>query len=756
MIVAGQIFSEDIIERIGATVRNTADLSRCALSKLVCEWLNWKGPAGQAKDSSCRVALCKLEKLGVIELPAARPFTAREPRKAEAEPVWTQLKTVLSKLSGIKLVLVNGNKKLSALWRQMMKVHHPLGDGPICGAQLRYLLASDQGYLGGISFSSPAWRLRARDEHIGWSEATRAARLSKIVQNSRFLVLPTVNVPHLASHVLSLATKQLVKDWQRHYGEKPVLVETFVDSEHHKGTCYRAANWKGLGFTDGRGRQDKNRTAKFNRKQVLVYPLQRDWRKVLTAPLHLPRIVPSARITEPTDWAEEEFGECQLNQRLTNRLIAIARQFYGHPMANIPEACDGDATKMQAMYRFFAHEDATFESILQPHFAATERRIKEMSSGVVLVPQDTTSLNYTNLHCADGLGPIGTTKDGPQGLHLHSSLAITAEGLPLGFLDAQCWARDPEEFGKKVKRRQLPIEEKESYRWLRNYQSVAVVQARNPHVTLVSVGDREADIYELFAEAAKNQEGPKLLIRAQHNRELQDEQSLLIETMEGTPSAGYQDVHLPRQKERKARDAKLTIRHAAVTLCPPKHKPYLKPISVWAVLAQEEKAPKTAEPIDWLVLTTIEVQTLEEAIEKVQWYAKRWTIEVFHRTLKSGCRIEDRQFQNADRIEACLAIDMVIAWRICHLVKLGREVPELPCDVYFEEAEWKALVVHNTKNPVPPEQPPSLGKAVRMVGALGGFLGRKRDGEPGTEVLWRGFNKLYALVEMWTIMNHGP
>jgi hypothetical protein len=481
--------------------------------------------------------------------------------------------------------------------------------------------------------------------------------------------------------------------------------------------------------------------------------LQRDWRKVLTAPLQLPRIIPSARITESTDWAEEEFGECQLNKQLTNRLKVIARQFYGHPMANIPEAFDGDAAKMQAAYRFFAHEDATFETILQPHFAATERRISEMSSGVVLVPQDTTSLNYTNLSDGEGFGPIGTTADGAQGLHLHSSLAITTEGVPLGFLDALCWARDPEEFGKKTKRKQLPIEEKESYRWLSNYQAVAAVQARNPHITLVSVGDREADIYELFAEAAKSPKGPKLLVRAQHNRELQDEQARLIETIENMPIAGYQDVHLPRQKERKARDVKLTIRHAAMTLNPPQDKPHLPPINVWAVLAREEKAPKNAESIDWLVLTTIEVKTLEEAIEKVQWYAKRWTIEVFHRTLKSGCRIEDRQLQHANRIKACLALDMVIAWRICYLVKLGREVPEIPCDVYFEEAEWQALVVHNTKNPVPPKDPPPLGKAVRMVAKLGGFIGRKRDGEPGTEVLWRGFNVLYAITGMWSLLN---
>jgi hypothetical protein len=425
-------------------------------------------------------------------------------------------------------------------------------------------------------------------------------------------------------------------------------------------------------------------------------------------------------------------------------------------MANIPEACGGEVSKTQATYRFLAHEDATFETVLQPHFAATERRIGEMSGGVVLVPQDTTSLNYTNLQATEGLGPIGTSATGAQGLHLHSSLALTEEGVPLGFLDARVWARNREEFGKKAKRHQLPIEDKESYRWIRNYQALAAVQARNRQITLVSVGDREADIYELFAEAAQDPKGPKLLVRARHERALQNEQAALFETMGCAPIAGYQMVHLPRQKNRAAREAKLAIRFAALTLCPPQGKAHLPPIAIWAVWAQEDNAPKNAEPIEWLVLTTIAVESFEQASRTVQWYAKRWSIEVFHRTLKSGCRLEDRRLSQADRIETCLALDMVVAWRICHLVKLGREVPELPCDLYFEEAEWKALVAYSTKNPVVPDQPPALGKVVRMIAKMGGYLGRKSDGEPGTQTLWRGMQMLYALTDMWHVMTSGP
>jgi hypothetical protein len=754
MHVAEREFTDEILERISQTVRETADLTRCALSRLVCGWMNWRDAAGRVKESSCRALLVKLERRGLIELPAARPvsFEAGEQTSARPEEQWLQLKTTLQRLGKVELVVV-GNRAYSRVWRSMMKTHHPLGDGPLCGAQLRYLIRGEQGWLGGLSFSSAAWRLGVRDEWIGWTEATRGARLSRIALNSRFLILPTVQVPHLASHVLGLATRQLAGDWRQRYGEAPVLVETFVDGSRYRGTCYRAANWIDLGLTEGRGRQDRMRQEDMARKHVLVYPLQRDWRKILTAPLELPRLMPTQRTRAPVDWAEEEFGRCRLSRPLTGRLLAIARDFWARPMAGIPEACES-VTKMQAAYRFLSNDDVLFETLLQPHYAATEERISDVGEGsVVLVAQDTTSVNYSALETTDGLGPIGTTVDGAQGLHLHSSLAITQQGVPLGFVDAQCWARDPQGFGKKAQRHALPIEDKESWRWIKGYQAVAAVQRRNPHIQLVSVADREADIYELFEEALREPDSAKLLVRAKHNRKVQDEQERLFETIRAKPVVGYQCVQLPRQNNRAKREAKLAIRFASVTLCPPKTKPGLAKLEVQMVLAQEVDAPEGAEPIEWALLTTAVVDSFEQACEKVAWYTQRWGIEVFHRTLKSGCRVEDRQLGEGERLQACLAIDMVIAWRIHHMTKLGREVPELPADVYFDDDEIAVLVAYEVKfRKRPPDAPaPSLRDAIRMTAKHGGFLGRKSDGEPGTETLWRGLLRLDGLTEGWRL-----
>jgi hypothetical protein len=258
---------------------------------------------------------------------------------------------------------------------------------------------------------------------------------------------------------------------------------------------------------------------------------------------------------------------------------------------------------------------------------------------------------------------------------------------------------------------------------------------------LVSVGDREADIYDLFFLAQEDESGPKLLVRAEHSRSRKVEQEYLWEKMAGEEVAGIQEVYVPGKGLRPARSAKLEVRYAEVTLDAPKGKG-LAPISLWAVYALEaDYGPEVKSPLEWMLLTTVEVSSFEEATERLRWYMKRWGIEVYHRTLKSGCRIQDRRLNNADRLESCLAIDMVVAWRIYWLARQGRQTPEIPCDVFLSEGEWKALSVFVRKG-APPDTPPSLREAVRMIASLGGFLGRRGDGEPGTTTLWRGLQRL--------------
>jgi hypothetical protein len=746
MLVAGREFSNEVIDRIRCRVREDPTLTRTGLSREVCDWLDWRGHDGRVKDMNCRVALLRLQRRGVVELPPARAVGFGEVNAPlDTRCTWPTVHSTLAELGAVWLVPVEG-KELSGQWRAMLRAEHPLGDGPLCGAQMRYLVASQAGLIGGLSFSSAAWRLAPRDAWIGWDDSARQEGLVKIVANSRFLILPTVKVPNLASHVLSLAMARLPGDWRARYGLSPVLVETFVDSTRYRGTCYRAANWVYLGRTQGRGRQDRTHAKSIAEKAIWVYALQSDWRTQLSG--DSAAVAPTRVVA--ADWAEEEFGGCGLpDARLQERLLSLARDFYARPMANVPQAC-GSRAKTKAAYRFLTHDDSTMDTLLQPHYRATEARLSQES--VVLAVQDSTSLDYTTHAQTQATGPIGSWVRGPQGLHLHSTLAFSTQGTPLGFLDVQCWARDRAAFGKKAKRHHLPIEEKESFKWLKSYRAVAAVQARLPNTMVVSVGDREADVYELFREAVKHLDGPKLLIRAEHDRQLQDEQQRLWETLQSKPIAGIQVLQVPRQASRAAREAQMVIRFAEVSLQAPTSYQGAPAIALWVVFAQEQSAPPGVKALEWVLLTTIPVTSFEQAIEKLVWYTRRWGIEVLHRTLKSGCRIEQRQLAHATRLEACLAIDLVVAWRIYHLSKLGREVPQAPCTVYFEAAEWKALMVFTTQNRVPPAEPPTLREAMHRVASLGGFLGRKSDGEPGTQTLWLGLQRLDDIVAMWQVM----
>jgi hypothetical protein len=393
------------------------------------------------------------------------------------------------------------------------------------------------------------------------------------------------------------------------------------------------------------------------------------------------------------------------------------------------------------------------EKIIAPHYEATLGRIQHEK--IVLTVQDTTSLNYSTRHAATGLGPISDSNT-VVGLEVHDTMAFNLEGTPLGLLNLQVWAREPRVPGerKNTHKDKRPREERESRKWFESYRAVADMQRRLPATRLVSVSDRESDIYELFELALADKNNPWLLVRAVQSRRLADEEKKAWEYMAEQEVAGVQELNIPRKGVRQARTAKLAIRFSSLEIKEPKNGlPHrAKQQTLFAVVASEIETPAGVESLEWKLLTTKPVESFSEATEVLGWYAKRWGIEVFHRILKSGCNIEKRQLGNADSIEACLAIDAVVAWRVFHLTKLGRETPEVPCTVAYEEAEWKAVVAYQTRNPVAPAQTPTLNQMNRRVASLGGFLGRKSDGNPGTQTMWLGLQRLDDLAGMWCVL----
>lgn len=386
MVVCGQEFTQDTLRRIHETVEQEPGLSRTRLSRRICAWLGWRRANGAWKEMSCRVALRKLQRRGLLTLPpAAAPPPARSPQPAEAAPTEppAPLRCALAQLGPITLMPIGpGDRAASRTWNTLMDTYHYLGAGPLCGAQLRYLIHSAaHGWLGGLAFSAAAWRVAVRDRWIGWDARTRPQHLARILCNSRFLILPWIEVPNLASHLLAQGVRQVQAEWPARYGTEPVLVETFVERARFAGTCYRAANWLSLGETRGRGRQDRANRAAVGVKEMYVLPLRPDWRARLGEGAAAPA----------GDWAQEEFGQAALGDgRLSTRLVQLARDFGERPQASIPHACQTRANT-KAAYRFLEHPELTMDKILTAHYDATVRRIGQ--EAVVLAVQDTSSLN---------------------------------------------------------------------------------------------------------------------------------------------------------------------------------------------------------------------------------------------------------------------------------------------------------------------------------------------------------------------------
>jgi len=770
MWASGRHFDEALIGRIQAAVDAEPGLSRRALSRRVCDWMEWYGPNGSAQEMSCRKALGKLQLKGRLRLPEVTERYGFHQRRAALTPPpvvgAAVVQAELAELGGVELVAVAGrHTRESRVWNALMQAHHYLGAGPLCGAQIRYLVRSpSQGWVGALGFSSATWRLRPREAYIGWSERARRANLGRVIVNSRFLIVPTVEVPNLASHVLGRALGQVGQDWQARYGVEPVLVETFVDPERFAATSYRAANWTHIGQTAAREDRFPNGKPSSGPKDIYVYPLRADWQSILCQKPKR-RLEPmTPREGPPRDWAEEELGRADwADARLTARLVEMARDFMAHPGKPIPQLGDGSGAKAKAAYRFCGNAQVELEAVLWPHRQSTVERVR--AHQVVLALQDTTDLNYSHHPATQGLGVLQSIDDLRVGLKLHATMAFTPGGTPLGLVDVQCWARDGSTEGQRDRRKRVPIEEKESVRWLKSYRSVAEVQRLCPETMVVSVGDREADIYELFQEARADPAGPKLLIRAEKSRlrkvvqdaDEADAYAGLWDHMARQPVADYQELLIPRKGSRRRRTARLAVRFSRVEIRPPK-RIKADPLPLWAVYAQEVDTDpaQVKEPLSWMLLTTVETTSAIQATKRLRWYAARWGIEVYHRILKSGCRIKDRRLGEVRRLQACLAIDLVIAWRIQWLAYHGRETPGISCEVFLAEEEWKPLYARIHHQP-PPTRAPTLAEAIWMIGKLGGHLGRLGHRPPGPMTLWRGLCRLPDLSAGWVLyQKFGP
>lgn len=704
------------IEVIRRLLAEDAHSNRAALVQATCRQFGFVDARGRVQTAGCVKALRELEHAGHFALPAGGSGgrrlgqVGRARRLGQPVPEPHEVPTAAGDVQGLALVEVHTLDELR-LWNELMACEHPQGPGPLVGAQMRYLVASEHGWLGALGFAAAALNLADRDRWIGWDRATRQQHLHRVVGMARFLIRRSVRCHNLASRVLGMALRVVAVDYETRYGYRPWLVESFVDTEQFLGTCYQAANWLAVGHSQGRGRQDRTHQAAKSVKAIYVYPLQPDWRARLGVPE--PRgpepLQPGVGLDGPA-WAEQEFGGAELGDlRLSARLVESARTLGAAPGRAFSGAARGERAAVKGHYRLIDMPDdsaVTVQAMLAPHRQRTEQRM--LAQGVVLCVQDSTQLNYTGLAQCVGLGWLGANQTGARsvGLHLHSTLAFTSQGLPLGVLDARLQA-PPVRTDEQRPAASVPIEDKKTFDWIHGLRQCEQAAARMPQTRVVSVMDREADFFELFDEQRQRNK-VDLLVRAKHDRLIAEQRSLFDQARSG-PAKSRLTITVPRQSSRPKkskqqartghpqRTAQVQLRYSEVVLSAPKHHAGKTALRLWVVHVRETCPPPGADRLEWFLLSTREITSVEQACECLRWYGLRWRIEDWHRVLKSGCRIEALQHKTAARLKRAIAFNLVIAWRLMLLTLLGRQCPELPADVLFSDLEIEVLRAYAKK-----------------------------------------------------------
>ena len=462
------------MDAIRASLARNEHTNRASLVRCVCDTFGLLDSRGGPQIGGCSKALRELERAGHCVLPASTRPNVRGPkgprRLDAAVPAPCDVPEQAGEVRALELIKVCKLDQMR-LWNEMMVREHPQGAGPLVGAQMRYLIGSEHGWLGGLGFGASAIKLADRDRWIGWDVSQQRAHLHRAIGMSRFLIRPSVRCHNLASRVLGMTLRAIAADFQAQYNYRPWLVESFVDGDFFAGTCYQATNWVAVGKTKGRGRQDRENLSAQSVKTIYVYPLEADFRARMGVPepVGLSALEPGEGL-DGDAWAQQEFGGAVLgDERLSERLVDSARLQAAQPGQAFSAVAKGDWPATKGYYRFIDQSDdspTNVASILAPHRARTVQRMK--AHATVLCIQDGTDLNFSGPAQCEGLGLIGTNQTGASsaGLHLHSTFVVTTEGLPLGLLDAQFHAPVPRAEDDKRASADIPIEEKKTFNWI--------------------------------------------------------------------------------------------------------------------------------------------------------------------------------------------------------------------------------------------------------------------------------------------------
>lgn len=447
-----------------------------------------------------------------------------------------------------------------------------------------------------------------------------------------------------------------------------------------------------------------------------------------------------------SEWVIEEYKNIQFyDKRLDKRLIEITKAFSEQPGACINQACNGSWSDTKASYDFFKNLKVSKEKIFKAH--ADQALERARNEPVVLAVNDTTSFNFTNHDSLEGKGLIAASNTHSSGFLFHHTMLFTENGLPLGGIHHDFWTRDGIKEKPRAINAKLPIEKKESYKWIKALKSTHEAE-KKAGTQFVHIGDRESDLYDYFLEAHKLNQA--FVVRARYNRALNDTHGKLWESLAAKESAGEMVLHIESKGGRPSRDIECEIRFSQVSFKPPVKSKVTSELPLNVVSVREKNCEK---PLEWMLITNIFVGDIVKARKITDWYSVRWGIETYHKILKSGCRIESCRLETMERLLVYFSVTSTVAWRIFYMTKINHQNPTAPCTVILSESEWKALYCSKHKSQTPPEQVPTVREAIRWIAGLGGFLGRKGDKEPGIVTIWRGFKRLIDIVEAWKLFS---
>ncbi len=728
-------FSSETIEWFKGAAKDPS-ATRYSLAQQLCERDNWRNSRGELCVGSARKMLPRIASRAKVTLPQAKPLPPAMVPGGVAPAIKTDypdvaVNTDLERFGEISLeVVANKDKRL---WREMMQTHHPEGWSRVPGRQVCYWITSTlYGRVGGIGFCAASWHQGARDKWIGWSQSARVENLDKVVNNHRFLLLPGVRVKNLASRVLSLAVRRVVCEWKQFYGVSPVLAYSYISSDR-EGTSYRAAGWemceeKTSGRPAGKGTVES--------KTVWMKPLRAKWKeRLVEEPARKMGAVPEPYYAEDTDWAHMEYCRSSYpDARVRERIIYIGRRWADNPGKSIPQMFPRESER-KAAYRLFSNPRVTMEDILQPHREAMISRCR--LERVVLAVQDTTTLNCTGLEDTPGLVKIG---GGGKGILAHAGLAITEGRRPLGVYEF-----NTEQRGEK--------DEAESAKWVKGLLRAKEIGEACEGTRVISVCDREADIWEFLREAAEN--GDEAVVRSKKGNERcvvedgEDGKECLWKHIQKQPVLGNKTIEIRAcggKRKRESREAELEIRAAMVRVIPPVRESSQSPIEVLGVSVYEPQPPEGKERLHWVLLSTEGEAELECAQRIVKWYEARWTVEEYFKVLKSGLAAEKKRFDNVEDLHKSLAFDAITAYRVFELERLARDKPEVPADKVMTGDEvdvlYKLLNHAGIITALPAQQwVPDIRTYVIDIARYAGFSPTKRQALPGTKKLWQGYVK---------------